>query len=80
MPWKKVKPMDEKVLFIADYLRQQGSFSDLCDHYGISHKATNGLLATANKALMDWEEEQSRRPKDCSTVTHPCPGNNRRVA
>jgi len=27
MPWKDVKPMDEKILFIADYLRQVDSFS-----------------------------------------------------
>ena len=24
MPWKEVKPMQQKVLFIADYLRQRG--------------------------------------------------------
>ena len=38
MPWKDVRPMDEKVLFIADYLRQVSSFSELCGRYGISRK------------------------------------------
>lgn len=38
MPWKDVKPMDEKVLFIADYLRQVDSFSGLCEKFGISRK------------------------------------------
>lgn len=38
MPWKDVKPMDEKVLFIADYLRQVDCFSRLCERFGISRK------------------------------------------
>ena len=24
MPWRDVKPMDEKILFIADHLRERG--------------------------------------------------------
>lgn len=27
MPWKEVQPMDEKVFFIADYLRETDCFS-----------------------------------------------------
>jgi hypothetical protein len=27
MPWKEVRPMDEKILFIADYLRLCNFFS-----------------------------------------------------
>ncbi len=38
MPWKEVKPMDEKVLFLADYLREKQSFTDLCNNYCISRK------------------------------------------
>ena len=38
MPWKEVKPMDEKVLFLADYLRESQTFTDLCRNYGISRK------------------------------------------
>jgi len=38
MPWKEVKPMDEKVLFLADYLRESQTFTDLCCNYGISRK------------------------------------------
>ncbi|MDO8891716.1 MAG: helix-turn-helix domain-containing protein [Sulfurimicrobium sp.] len=30
--------MDEKILFIADHLREPGSFSHLCERYGISRK------------------------------------------
>lgn len=38
MPWKEVNPMDEKVLFLADYLRDRQNFTDLCGSYGISRK------------------------------------------
>jgi transposase InsO family protein len=38
MPWKEVNPMDEKVLFLADYLRERHNFADLCSSYGISRK------------------------------------------
>ena len=30
MPWNEVKPMDEKVKFIADYLRGELAFKALC--------------------------------------------------
>jgi putative transposase len=30
MPWKDLKPMDERVLFVADYLRELYSFTELC--------------------------------------------------
>ena len=39
MPWRDVTPMDEKILFIADYLRgAQPNFTQLCHTYGISRK------------------------------------------
>lgn len=38
MPWTEVRPMDKKVLFIADHLREVTTFSNLCDRYGISRK------------------------------------------
>ncbi|HWR73276.1 MAG TPA: helix-turn-helix domain-containing protein, partial [Nitrospirota bacterium] len=38
MPWKEVKPMEQKILFIADYLRGGRSFMELCRSYGISRK------------------------------------------
>ena len=38
MPWKDVKPMDQKILFVSDYLRQTDTVSALCRRYGISRK------------------------------------------
>ncbi len=36
MPWRELKPMDLKMLFIADYLQGPPSFSALCQAYEIS--------------------------------------------
>jgi hypothetical protein len=31
MPWSQTTPMDQKTQFIADYLRQQLSMTELCE-------------------------------------------------
>lgn len=61
MPWRELKPMDEKVLFIADYLRQLTSFTTLCEHFGISRKTGYKWVARYNQSGMDGLAEQSRR-------------------
>ncbi len=38
MPWRELKPMDLKVMFIAEYLSEKHSFSRLCEDYQISRK------------------------------------------
>jgi putative transposase len=38
MPWKNVCPMDNKLLFISEYLAGYFSVSSLCDRYCISRK------------------------------------------
>jgi putative transposase len=38
MPWSRTSPMDQKTQFIADYLRQRQSISELCTNFGISRK------------------------------------------
>lgn len=38
MPWKELKPMDLKVMFIAAYLADKHTFSKLCSDYEISRK------------------------------------------
>lgn len=38
MPWSELKPMDQRVLFIAEHLRRADSVSALCERYGISRK------------------------------------------
>ena len=38
MPWNETTPMDQKMQFIADYLRGELSMTELCELYGIARK------------------------------------------
>lgn len=62
MPWRDVKPMDEKILFIADHLRDPGNFSQLCERYGISRKTGYKWVERYQSAGLEGLEERSRRP------------------
>jgi putative transposase len=67
MPWKELKPMQEKLLFVADYLREVESFSSLCQRYGVSRKTGYKLVERYSREGMEGLEERSRRPH-----TQPC--------
>ena len=64
MPWRTVTPMDEKLLFIADYLRgAHKNFTQLCRLYGISRKTGYKWVSRYEQQGMDGLDEQSRRPR-----------------
>ena len=45
MSWKEVNPMQQKILFIADYLRQVSNMTDLCARRERAPgKGTEGLI------------------------------------
>ncbi|WP_167364846.1 helix-turn-helix domain-containing protein, partial [Pseudomonas delhiensis] len=54
--------MDEKVLFIADYLRELYSFTVLCERFGISRKTGYKWVERYRHAGLEGLDEQSRRP------------------
>lgn len=62
MPWKETGPMDQRMQFIADYLRQSLNMSELCQLYGVSRKTgykwIERYLAHGPQGL----EDHSRRP------------------
>ncbi|HEC26210.1 MAG TPA: IS481 family transposase, partial [Gammaproteobacteria bacterium] len=62
MSWKEVNPMQQKLLFIADYIRQISSMTDLCARYGISRKTGYKWVARYEELGLDGLNEQSRRP------------------
>lgn len=72
MPWIEVRPMDQKVLFIADWLRDMSSMSELCEAYNISRKTGYKWLSRYNKAGVDGLNEASRKPL-CSPHRTPHP-------
>ena len=62
MPWIEVNLMDQKVLFIADWLRGTASMSDLCSTYGISRKTGYKWLNRYSQEGIDGLSEASRKP------------------
>lgn len=63
IPWQEVKPMDQKVLFLADWLRKIASFTELCERYGVSRKTGYKWIKRYEDSGFDGLYEQSRRPK-----------------
>ena len=46
MPWSQTSPMDQRTQFIADYLREVFTITELCDLYSVSRKTgINGSTA-----------------------------------
>ncbi len=62
MPWTEVKPMDQKLLFIADHLREVTTFSDLCHRYGISRKTGYKWVGRYVELGIEGLQDQSRCP------------------
>jgi putative transposase len=62
MPWSHTSPMDQKTQFIAAYLRDRLSVTELCELYGVSRKTGYTWI---DRYLMHGPqglEERSRRP------------------
>jgi putative transposase len=62
MPWKEVKPVEQRVLFIADYLRELASVSELCAEYGISRKTGYKWIERFRSEGIEGLNERSRKP------------------
>lgn len=62
MPWKEIRPMDQKILFIADYLRGGFTFKDLCMMYGISRKTGYKWVNRYTELGADGLQNRSRKP------------------
>lgn len=65
MPWKEVRPMDQKTLFIAGYLEGSRMFGELCRFYGISRKTGYKWIARYERDGLLGLEELSRKPHSC---------------
>ncbi len=71
MPWSDVSPMDQKLLFAADYKRQVFSFSELCRRFGISRKTGYKWISRFEEGGFDALNDRSRRPHSCPHQTEP---------
>ena len=62
MPWSQTSPMDQRTQFIADYLREVLSITELCDLYGISRKTAYKWIDRYLRQGPAGLEERTRRP------------------
>ena len=62
MAWRERSPMDERVQFISDYLRQRWPVTDLCQRYAISRKTAYKWIARYETDGAAGLEERSSRP------------------
>jgi putative transposase len=69
MPWRDSSPMDLKTQFIADYLRQMLSISELCLQYNISRKTAYKWIDRFLDQGATGLEDRSRRPHLCPYQT-----------
>jgi putative transposase len=69
MPWSQTSPMDQRTQFIADYLREVLSVTELCDLYGISGKTAYKWIDRYLRQGPAGLEERSRRPQNSPNRT-----------
>ena len=74
MPWSQTMPMDQRVQFIADYLRDTLSMTELCDLYHVSRKTGYKWVQRYLRRGPIGLEELSRKPRVSPNQTPDCPG------
>ena len=62
MPWSETSTMDQKTQFIADYLREVLSVTELCELYGISRKTGYKWIDRYIRSGPEGLEEESYMP------------------
>ncbi len=69
MPWSETSAMDQKRLFIKDYIRGSFGMAELCRRYGIARPTGYKWVARFEARGFPGLQERSRRPKGCSHET-----------
>ncbi len=66
MPWREIKPMDEKLKLISDWLSGNYKITELAESYQISRKTIYKWIGRYQKYSVDGLKDQSRAP-----LSHP---------
>jgi putative transposase len=69
MPWSETSPMDQRMQFIADYLRAVLTLTELCDLYGVSRKTGYKWVDRYLRQGPAGLEERSRKPRVSPNAT-----------
>ena len=70
MPWKELKPMDQKIQMIADWQTKQLNITDISYKYGISRKTVYKWLNRYEQIGIDGLKDFSRKPNVSPHQTH----------
>src|SRR5262249_52640140 len=62
MPWREASPMDQRMQFIADFLRHALTITELCELYGVARKTGYKWIDRYLRQGPDGLKEGSRRP------------------
>lgn len=71
MPWSQTSPMDQRIQYIADYLRQSLTITELCELYGVSRKTGYKWIDRYLHQGPAGLEEHPRRPGHSPNETAP---------
>ena len=71
MPWSETSPMDQRTQFMADYLRDTLSITELCQLYGVSRKTAYKWIERYLLLGPAGLEQRSRRPRYAPNETPP---------
>ena len=69
MPWNGTTPMDQKMQFIADYLRSELSMTELSEVYDIARKTGYRFIDRYLNDGPEGLEERSGRPDNYARHT-----------
>lgn len=64
MPWNETSPMEQRTQFIADYLRDFMSVTELCELYGVSRKTGYKWIERYVRLGPSGLDQLSRRPQN----------------
>ena len=69
MPWSETLPMDQRIQFIADFLREVLTVTELCDLYGVSRKTGYKWIERYLRSGPPGLAERSRKPRVSPNAT-----------
>ena len=69
MPWSEFSRMDQRTAFIAEYIEDNVSITDLCEFYNISRKTGYKWIDRYEREGAGGLEERKQRPKSCPHQT-----------
>jgi len=64
MPWKETCPMNERMKFVAEYLKEEETIAELCRQYGVSRKTAYKWIARFEQEGFAGMDDRSRATKN----------------